>query len=155
MSMPSSSPKFVHEDDADSSDDVDDVDEFRDDASLMMHCSSSSIMLTSLEMSRTCDAQHCMRELLCRCILRTEAATREYVGRACCMRVDDVQASLGGVVGPYSSSSSLGSIRRLCWLSWTARSPIVHGGVRGRRESCSGSMALDVGETFMAARSAS
>lgn len=161
--MPSSSPVVVHEDSDD--DDVDDIDDVGEGASLIVHCSSSAIILTSLEMSRTCAELHCMRELRWRCILSTEAAMREYVGRACCIWGDDVQQSLGGVggPGPYSSSSALGSMRRLCWLSWTARSPIVHGGVSGRRGhcdcdcdcDCSGSTALDVGETFMAARSAS
>lgn len=62
------------EDDVDV-DDCDDVDVRV--SELTMHCSSSSIMRTSCEMSRACDALHCMRELVCRCIRRREAATRE------------------------------------------------------------------------------
>lgn len=75
MSMPSSSPE---DDDADEAEEEEeDVEEDRDITSWMVHCSSSSIMRTSCEMSRTWDEQHCMRELVWRCMRSSEAATRE------------------------------------------------------------------------------
>jgi hypothetical protein len=95
MSMPSSSP------DAHDYEDVD-VELVRELASLIVHCSSSSIMCTRREMSRTCDEQHCMREFDWRCMRRSEAETREYVGRgaACTGPIAASSSSLGGVSGP-------------------------------------------------------
>lgn len=97
-----------------------------------------------------------MRELVWRCILMRDAATREYGGRTRgSSSEDDGQSSLGGVGGPDKQSVMRVSMRRECCLSWTAKSPIVQGGVSGRWRSWRGPTAVDVGETFMAARSAS
>jgi hypothetical protein len=75
MSMPSSPAP-------DDDEDVDvQVEEDRDVTSLMVHCSSSSIIWTNREMSRTYDELHCMRELDWRCMRSSDAETREYVGR--------------------------------------------------------------------------
>lgn len=109
MSMPSSLSDAV------------DVDAVREDVALRIHCSSSAIMRASREMSRTCDEQHCMRALAWRCIRRRVADARERIGGEWTM-----SASLGGVDGLD------GSMRKLCRLSFEARSPIVHGGVYDR-----------------------
>jgi len=126
MSMPSS--LFVDEEDAV------DVDDDRDVTSPMVHCSSSSIICTSREMSRTCDELHCMREFDCRCILSSDAEMREYVGRGAACNGSTRSSSLGGVRGPEQPSSTVVSMRRLCWLSCEARSPMVQGGVGGREK---------------------
>jgi hypothetical protein len=144
MSMPSS--PAVDEDD-------DDVELVREVTSLMVHCSSSSIICTRRVMSRTCDEQHCMRELDWRCMRRSEAETREYVGRGAPRDVSS--SSLGGVSGPELPLLAVVSMRRLCWVSCEARSPMVHGGVDGRLRRCWRASGFDVGETFMAALSAS
>jgi hypothetical protein len=158
MSTPSSSPDAEIEGaavDEDDDVDVDEVDDVRDDArSLTLHWSSLSIICTSLERSRTCDEQHCMRELVWRCILRIDVATREYVGLGR-YAVGEAQSSLGGDKGPQERVSRAVSIRSDCWLSWTARSPIVQGGVVAREGSWNAALGLEVGDTFIAARSAS
>jgi hypothetical protein len=148
MSMPSS--PAVDDDD-------EDVELVREVTWLMVHCSSSSIICTSREMSRTCDEQHCMRELDWRCMRRSEAETREYIGRgvACTAPSDVSSSSLGGVIGPEPHLLAVVSMRRFCWLSCDARSPMVHGGVDGRLRQCWRASGFDVGDTFMAARSAS
>lgn len=70
MSMPSSLEDVVVEHNVD-------VEDEREMASLIVHCSSSWIICTSREMSRTCDELHCRRALDCRCMRRSEAETRE------------------------------------------------------------------------------
>jgi hypothetical protein len=71
MSMPSS-PDVVDDED----DDVE-VEHVREEAWLMVHCSSSSIIWTSRDISRMWDELHCMRELDWRCMRRSEAEIRQ------------------------------------------------------------------------------
>ena len=99
VSTPSSLPDDVDADEVEEVRDDDDDDDDDDDAeSLTVHCSWCSIILTSLEMSRTCDKLHCMRELCWRCMRSSDAVTREYVGRSC--------------FGDALPSSSLTGVRR-------------------------------------------
>lgn len=128
------------------------------DGALTVHCFSCSIILTRREMSRACDEEHCRRELCWRCIRRTEAAMREYVGRSCCeWQSAPSSLSLPGVGGRAGPQLRAESISSEWWLSCRARSPIVHGGVGGRGAWCERPDGddVDVGDTFMAARSAS
>lgn len=115
MSMPSSPEvEHVREDNVEVEVDVDaevDVDEVREVTSLIVHCSSSSIIWTSFEMSRACDELHCMREFDWRCMRRSEAETREYVGRGAAQASS---SSLGGVSGPPLRSFTFVSMRRVC-----------------------------------------
>lgn len=74
MSTPSS-PSRAPEDDAD--DDAVDVLDDRDASWLRLHCSSSSIMRTRREISRTWEELQCMRELDWRCMRSSDAETRE------------------------------------------------------------------------------
>lgn len=106
MSMPSSL--------ADDEDEAVEVDDDREVTSPTVHCSSSSISCTSLEMSRTCDELHCMRELDWRCILSSEAEMREYVGRGAVCTGSMPSLSFAGVGGPEQPCCTLVSMRRFC-----------------------------------------
>jgi hypothetical protein len=151
MSMPSSSP----------AEPVVEVDAERDPGSLTLHCSSSWIMRTSLEISRVCDVQHCIRVLAWRCMRMIEAEARQYTGRSACepKSAGNVSSSLGGVGGPAVTGCERDVLmKRFCPpMSW-ARSPIVHGGGVGGllyEYGWLGDVGMDVGEQFMKARSAS
>lgn len=97
---------------ADSVDDVEDADPVRDLAgSRRVHCSWSSIMRTSAEMSRMWEALHCKRELLCRCIRSNDVAMREYVGCGLSWAWVEGQSWSGGVEARVAKA---GSTRRLC-----------------------------------------
>jgi len=127
MSMPSSPVEDAADDD-----EAVEVDDERDMTSAMVHCSSTSIIWTSRAMSRTCDELHCMRELDWRCIRSSEAETREYVGRGAYCTGQVRSVSINGDGRLEQPSWTAVSMRRLCWLSFEAKSPTVQGGVVGR-----------------------